>query len=946
MTALKPLVALSGLALLLVLVGGGTWARAESAPRVELVPSASSVAPGSEIEVRVLVSSDAPLNAFRVALDYPFEMLEFRRASAARSFASVWEPGTPRIERGGVVRLAGGAAPPFSGEDQELITLVFGAKAEGTGAFLVRSAEFYLADGKGTKSEGTGGWREVAVRAGAPGGRVPTGGEEPRIANVSITRDPLTGTTLVFAQPEDVGAVGEMRMRTRSWVTWGAWRPAVLPEAVPSGAWAIQLKAIGNEGGEAVVTFNRSGAAAGKALLSLFGVAAAAWLSLRAKRRLLGSVALVLFLAGVPGGSRAATLSLGPPAGTFTVGGTFEVQVLLDSEGEPINVLDIVLQFPPEKLQAVSPSIGQSVIEAWTRQPSVDNARGVIRLQGGIPGGITTSGSVIASITFRARQTGVALVRFADGSRVLKHDGLGTDALRDTRNGLYAFVLPPPARPIVVSSSHPDPDKWYAAGDAVFIWTDRDDAAAEGYSYVVDGEPLTLPDNIYEGARRSVRYGGLPSGTNYFHIKALRRGVWGGVTHVAINIDTDPPASFPIRVVPANRTTNKTLFVEFKTTDRHSGLDRYEYAIIPLSPGGEAQQAGEDAGPLFVETAGDLRELRLELGTYDVVMRAYDRAGNIREEVTRVSVVTPLVFYATHPLTLALLALLLALAGYAAWHVWRWHQRLDRARSERRPPEAVKAQIEELKRYRGKYGALVLLLALGALLLTARPVAAEETLPPPNITTVSQAITNEEIFYVGGRIGMKDAEVLLYVQNLGTGEASSYAVTPNGRGEWLYRHHTFLAAGRYALGAQTKLGDAVSPPSPQIELAVEQTAFRFGATRVSRETLYLALAIALFALAVGLTAATASLAVRGRRKHRALEKEIREAEEAVRRGFAVLRRDIEAELKTVRSGGARAGKAEQKEQQLLEDLARIEELIGKEVLDIEQSEEGSAGRAA
>jgi len=262
MTALKPLVALSGLALLLVLVGGGTWARAESAPRVELVPSASSVAPGSEIEVRVLVSSDAPLNAFRVALDYPFEMLEFRRASAARSFASVWEPGTPRIERGGVVRLAGGAAPPFSGEDQELITLVFGAKAEGTGAFLVRSAEFYLADGKGTKSEGTGGWREVAVRAGAPGGRVPTGGEEPRIANVSITRDPLTGTTLVFAQPEDVGAVGEMRMRTRSWVTWGAWRPAVLPEAVPSGAWAIQLKAIGYEGGEAVVTVYRSGAAA------------------------------------------------------------------------------------------------------------------------------------------------------------------------------------------------------------------------------------------------------------------------------------------------------------------------------------------------------------------------------------------------------------------------------------------------------------------------------------------------------------------------------------------------------------------------------------------------------------------------------------------------------------------------------------------------------------
>ena len=148
------------------------------------------------------------------------------------------------------------------------------------------------------------------------------------------------------------------------------------------------------------------------------------------------------------------------------------------------------------------------------------------------------------------------------------------------------------------------------------------------------------------------------------------------------------------------------------------------------------------------------------------------------------------------------------------------------------------------------------------------------------------------------------------------------------------------------MGGERKLGDAVSPPSPQIELAVEQTAFRFGATRVSRETLYLAFAIALFALALGLTAATASLAVRGRRKHRAIEKEIREAEEAVRRGFVVLRRDMEAELKAVRSGGARSGKAEQQEQQLLEDLARVEELIGKEVLDIEQIEEGHSGRAA
>ncbi len=165
---------------------------AESAPRVELLPGASSVAPGSEIAVTVLVSSEAPVNAFRIALEYPPNNLEFLRASTARSFASVWEPGSPRIlEEEGVVLLSGGATRSFWGKSGELITLVFRARREGRGIFSVRSAEFYLADGKGTKQEAMGSSREVAVRASAPETRVPTESAEPRFSNVSITWNPL-----------------------------------------------------------------------------------------------------------------------------------------------------------------------------------------------------------------------------------------------------------------------------------------------------------------------------------------------------------------------------------------------------------------------------------------------------------------------------------------------------------------------------------------------------------------------------------------------------------------------------------------------------------------------------------------------------------------------------------------------------------------------------------
>ena len=68
-------------------------------------------------------------------------------------------------------------------------------------------------------------------------------------------------------------------------------------------------------------------------------------------------------------------------------------------------------------------------------------------------------------------------------------------------------------------------------------------------------------------------------------------------------------------------------------------------------------------------------------------------------------------------------------------------------------------------------------------------------------------------------------------------------------------------------------------------------------------------------------------------------KEVNEAEEALRHGFMILRRDIQAELAVVRQvklKGALATEEEKAEIQLLEDLEQIEKNIGKEILDIEQ----------
>lgn len=67
----------------------------------------------------------------------------------------------------------------------------------------------------------------------------------------------------------------------------------------------------------------------------------------------------------------------------------------------------------------------------------------------------------------------------------------------------------------------------------------------------------------------------------------------------------------------------------------------------------------------------------------------------------------------------------------------------------------------------------------------------------------------------------------------------------------------------------------------------------------------------------------------------------KEAEESISRGFAVLKRDIEAELSLTRKvnlSKSISEKAKQKETHLLRDLDAIQKHITKEVWDIEQTE--------
>lgn len=649
----------------------------------------------------------------------------------------------------------------------------------------------------------------------------------------------------------------------------------------------------------------------------------------------------------------AAILSVSPSAGTFTLNSTFNVSILLNTQGKEINAVSAVLKYSPDKLQLVSPSTGKSIISIWTSLPSFDNAKGEIKLQGVIPGGINVESGLVTKLTFRVTGVGDSLLKFTDDSQVLLHDGIGTDSLEQVQNGVYKIILPPPAGPIVASESHPDESKWYNNPTVVLRWAVEEEVQA--YSYILNKEPIDIPDNIPEDYRNSLLYKNIGNGVHYFHIRAMRDDVWGGVTHFALNIDIEPPAGFPIEITPSTRTTNRRPIIRYSTTDSMSGLDYYKMKIISLSPG-SAQAAGYQEQQFFIEVEEQYVPSDLELGSYDIIVRAYDKAGNYREVVEHLKIVSPIFkLVAGEGLQISslgilpwvwvwvIVGLLLMLATFIAWWFRRWHHQTEDKQVVKKLPNDVSEQLKELRIYRKRYGKILLLfLFIGCTFFYGLSVQAQDIKTnPPLITTISENFSNKEIFYIGGKTDAAGMQVIIYLQDLNDGTTISETTISDKHGDWFYSHDTFLTSGSYLLWVQSRIGDILSPPSPQVQMKVSPTAIQFGSSRLSYETVYLVILIAVLLILLGLIVYTIYHAYHGRKKHRLLMKEVREAQESVRRGFAVLRRDIEAEIavvKKVKLSKELSAEEKEKEQQLLKDFAEVEKYIGKEVWDIEIAE--------
>lgn len=317
-------------------------------------------------------------------------------------------------------------------------------------------------------------------------------------------------------------------------------------------------------------------------------------------------------------------ISLSPTSGSFTEGAVFDVPIILNTKGQSVNGIEARLVFDKEKLMIIKPSSGASIIGVWVEPPKYDNTAGIASYIGVVPNGIVTSSGLIGTVSFKALKSGKANIRVSSNSAILLNDGLGTKTEIDLGRAEYSIVPKSPEGVSIFSETHPFQGSWYNNNSPIISW--ERDSGVEGFSFVLNNKPSTIPESVINSDETSKSFENLSDGLWYFHIKAVKKGAWGTTGHFLVRVDTTPPAEFKPEanyLVAASVLVERTL-VSFFTSDNLSGIDHYEVGVI------DKNQAVSES-PVFIQSESPFQVPLKNGGNLRVIVRAIDRAGNIRD---------------------------------------------------------------------------------------------------------------------------------------------------------------------------------------------------------------------------------------------------------------------------------------------------------------------------
>ena len=318
-----------------------------------------------------------------------------------------------------------------------------------------------------------------------------------------------------------------------------------------------------------------------------------------------------------------ASLFFSPSSGTYQRGSTFSIKVKVNSDGASVNAAQAKILFPSEILEVRSISKVDSILILWPEEPVFSNSKGEISFKGGIPApGFTGTGNIL-TINFQARKVGQAKVSFSE-AEVLAADGRGTNILKFTPEASFSIIQgytevnKAPDSPKISSPTHPQENLWYNNSNPEFAWEISPNII--GINYKFDQNPFSLLKAINKDIESLKRFEKIEDGIWYFHLRIRNKIGWSKTSHYKIQIDTVPPNPFDITVDNQGDPTNPRPFLYFETNDDLSGVSHYDIKI-----------GNKDTFSLVMVETNPFHIPQQEPGTYEVLVKAIDQAGNSQE---------------------------------------------------------------------------------------------------------------------------------------------------------------------------------------------------------------------------------------------------------------------------------------------------------------------------
>jgi len=301
------------------------------------------------------------------------------------------------------------------------------------------------------------------------------------------------------------------------------------------------------------------------------------------------------------------------------------ITIKLISGGETINVAQANIEYDPLQIKVLDIITIKSFCDPnFFIEKNIDNENGLVTIICGRPSGFTDDIGILAELLVQPLQSGEFSLHFGPETKVLAHDGLGTNVLRQATNASFNVLQQfssvstslPSISTVLFSYSHPNNERWYKTRNVIVSWPRISDRAQ--YLYAIDQSADT---SLHDGQSTTDNILNIQTpgdGIYYMHVAAVdTKGNIGSTAHIKIKVDSTPPATPSIKASDYNPSIGEVVRIEINSNDEMSGLQKtYYYKVndgirLPL---------GHELAIPFQES-----------GTYIITARAFDNAGNFSD---------------------------------------------------------------------------------------------------------------------------------------------------------------------------------------------------------------------------------------------------------------------------------------------------------------------------